>query len=294
MKKFLIIPMFLLLGTKLVQAQLNPMGSLYYQNQYLGNPAMAGTERGWELNGSYKAQWTAIDGAPAMQSVTAAYGFEGKKVGIGFNFYNESAGVIRRTSAKATYSYHIALNSDEDSFLDFGVSAGVMDEWINFNKVKGDLADVSLANFNQRKIYLDGDFGVAIRASDFTLQASLPNLKRLLDRDLTRTIADRAMYMASLSYKFSNYAQTVSYEPKVAYRGVQNYKDIIDAGVQISLNEDKLFFNGMYHSTNSVTVGVGTVYKKQLTILCQYTTNTADLQGYSNGEFEIGLKYNFR
>ncbi|MCZ4243525.1 PorP/SprF family type IX secretion system membrane protein [Pedobacter punctiformis] len=291
--KYIMIAIGILLMSK-TYGQLNPMGSMYYQNQYLANPAMAGVEQGWELNGSYKAQWTAINGAPSMQAVTAAYGAPNKNVGIGINFYNESAGVIRRTSIKGTYAYHIALNN-KTSFIDFGLSAGVMDEWVDFNRVVGDLGDQSLYNFNQRKLYFDGDFGVAFRTQQLTVQGSLPNLKRLFDRDLQRNVADRFLYLGAVSYKIYNESGAVSViEPKFMYRGVENYKDIIDLGAQVQFWGDKLIMNGMYHSTNSVTIGAGTVYKNQLSILCQYTTNTSDLQTYSNGEFEIGLKYNFR
>ncbi|RNL53271.1 PorP/SprF family type IX secretion system membrane protein [Pedobacter jejuensis] len=291
--KYIVLAIGMLLLSK-AYGQLNPMGSMYYQNQYLANPAMVGVEQGWELNGSYKAQWTAINGAPSMQGVTATYGAENNKVGIGLNFYNESAGVIRRTSIKGTYAYHVALNN-KSSFIDFGLSAGVMDEWIDYNEVIGDLGDVSLYNFNQRKLYFDGDFGAAFRTSHLTVQGSLPNLKRLFDRDLQRAVADRFLYMGSVSYKIYNNQGAVSViEPKLMYRGVENYKDIFDLGTQVEFWGNKLIMNGMYHSTNSVTIGAGTVYKNQLSILCQYTTNTSDLQSYSNGEFEIGLKYNFR
>jgi type IX secretion system PorP/SprF family membrane protein len=291
--KYIAMAIVMLLMSK-AHGQLNPMGSMYYQNQYLANPAMAGLEQGWELNGSYKVQWTSIDGAPAMQSITAAYGTPNKKVGVGINFYHESAGVIRRTSAKGTYSYHVALNGS-NNFLDFGLSAGIMDEWIDYRKAIGDIGDQSLYNFNQRKVYFDGDFGIAFRTQELTLQGSLPNLKRLFDRDLQRAVADRFLYMGAISYKIYNENAVVSViEPKVIYRGVEKFKDILDVGAQLQFSEGRLIMSGMYHSTNSVTIGAGTVYKKQLSILCQYTTNTSDLQSYSNGEFEVGLKYNFR
>jgi type IX secretion system PorP/SprF family membrane protein len=275
-------------------SQLNPLGSMYYQNQYLGNAAVAGLEKGWELNGAIKGQWTAIEGAPIMQAVTATYGTKNRKIGLGFNFYNESAGVIRRTSFKGSYAYHLMLNQ-QNTFIDFGLSAGVMDEWIDFNKVKGDLSDQSLYNFNQRKLYFDGDFGVAFRKESLTIQGSLPNLKRLLLRDFQRTVADRSLFMTSISYKINNEGGALnSVEPKIMYRGVENYKDILDAGVQFNFFESKLIMNGVYHTTNSVTFGAGTVYKDRLSVLVQYTTNTADLQNYSNGEAEIALRYNFK
>lgn len=275
-------------------SQLNPMGSIYYHNQYLANPAMAGEQKGWELNAAYKAQWGIIDGAPRMQALSAAYGSENKKVGFGLLLYNDIAGVIQRTSVKATYAYHMPLNN-ETTFIDFGLSAGLMNEFVDRSKVIGDLSDVSINNFNDRKMYLDADFGIAFRSNSLTFQAALPNLKRFLDRDIIRNVADRSLFITSLSYKFLNEeGKLTSVEPKVAYRKVENYKSLIDAGVNFLFNQDKLSLNGMYHSSGSITFGAGTTYRQKLGILAQYTTNTTDLQGYANGEFEVALKYNFR
>ncbi len=274
--------------------QLNPLGGIYYQNQYLANPAMAGVESGFELNGHLKGQWTAIEGAPLMQALTFAYGSENKRVGLGAYLYNETAGAFIRTNAKITYSYHLALNVEQTSFIDFGVSGGVMNERVDFDKLKGDLSDISLVNFNERKLFVDGDFGIAFRSPTINIQAAVPNLKRFLDRDVYRKIVDRTTYIAAVSYKFIGRNGGTRIEPKLAYRGVQNYKDIIDAGIAVGVAEEKLNFSAIYHSTNSVTLGIGTVFQNQFGISAQYTTNTSDLQGYSNGEFEIGLKYNWK
>lgn len=272
-------------------AQLNPMGSLYFQNQYLANPAMAGIIQGWEINAGYKAQWTAIDGAPSMQSVTAAYGIPDRKIGLGVYGYHENAGVFRRTAVKATYAYHLPLNDDQ-SFIDFGLSAGIMNEWIDFNKVIGDPDDHSLHQFNARPLYADGDFGIAYRNKQLTAQGSLHNLKRFLNRDFRRNVIDRSLYMAAVSYKFTNRDFTI--EPKLMYRGVENYKDIIDLGARFQCWDDQFFMDAMYHSTHSITLGVGTRYQNQLRILCLYTTGTSDLRKYSNGEFEIALQYQLK
>ena len=275
-------------------AQLNPMGSMYYQNLYLSNPAMAGIEKGWELNAGYKAQWTSIEGAPTMQAVTATYGTQSNKVGAGLSFYNENAGVIQRTSLKGTYAYHLPLNN-ESSYLDFGLSAGIMNEWIDFSKIRGDQGDLSLTNFNQRKLYFDGDFGIAFRNQNLNIQAALPNMKRFFNRDVARTVVDRATYFAAVSYKFLNPNKVLSViEPKFSYRGIDNYRDIVDLGLNTQFWTNKLLLSTIYHSSNSVSVGAGTTYQNQLAILVMYTTNTSALQNYANGEFEIGLKYNFR
>lgn len=293
MKRILIISLLFIVFQK-GYGQLNPMGSIYYQNQYLANPAMAGSEIGWELNAAYKAQWVTIDRAPRIQAISATYGSENKKVGFGILFYNDVAGVVERTSFKATYAYHLPLNN-KTTFIDLGISAVFMNEFINHNKVIADPGDVSIANFDERTLYADADFGIALRSSGFTLQAAFPNLKRLLKRDEQRNLVDKSLFITSISYKYiSEERSLTSVEPKIAFRKVQNYKNLLDVGTNFQFNGDKLLLSGMYHSSGSITFGAGTTYKNKLGILAQYTTNTTDLQGLTNGEFEIGLKYNFR
>lgn len=293
MKKITILFLLFVL-TKTGYAQLNPMGSIYYQNQYIANPAMAGLEQGWELNAAYKAQWTAIEGAPKMQVLSATHGSQNKKVGFGLLLFNDVAGVVQRTSVKASYAYHLPLN-DRGTFIDFGLSAGFMDESANTGKVIGDQGDGSIGNFNDRPLYIDADFGMALRSGGLTIQAALPNLKRFIDDDAIRNVVDRSLFMAAVSYKIQNRdGKLTSIEPKVAFRSIENYKSLVDAGANFVFNEDKLVLNAMYHSSGSITFGAGTTYRHKLGIMAQYTTNTKDLQGYANGEFEIALKYNFR
>lgn len=293
MKRILIISLLFIVFQKGF-GQLNPMGSIYYQNQYLANPAMAGSEIGWELNAAYKAQWVTVDGAPRIQTISAAYGSENKKVGFGLLFYNDMAGVVERTSFKATYAYHLPLNN-KTTFINFGISAVFMDESISHSRVIAESGDPSIANFDERTVYADADFGIALRSSGFTLQAAFPNLKRFLKRNEQRNLVDRSLFMTSISYKYINEERSLtSIEPKIAFRTVENYKNLLDAGANFQFNGDKLLLSGIYHSSGSITFGAGTTYKNKLGILAQYTTNTTDLQGFTNGEFEIGLKYNFR
>ena len=292
MRKIILVSMMLLFSN-IAYSQLNPMGSIYYHNQYVANPAMAGITKGWELNAAIKAQWTVIDDGITMQTVSAAYGSANNKTGFGLLLYNDKAGVVQRTSVKATYAYHLPISSGS-TFLDFGLSGGVMDESIKISEVKGDLTDVGLGNFNDRKLYLDIDFGLSFRAKHLTVQGALPNLKRYFDKDDQRNLVDRATIMAAIAYKINIKSTKLnSVEPKIMYRNVENFKDIIDIGSNFIFSEGKLQLSGIYHTSGSMTFGAGTLYKNKLTILAQYTTNTTELGSYSNGEAEIALKYNF-
>lgn len=280
-----------ILVTHKTYGQLNPMGSSYFHNQYLANPAMAGIEQGLQLDGGYKVQWASINGAPSVQTFTATYGETEKKIGFGLNINNENAGVLVRTAINGTYSYHLPLN-DNHSFIDLGISAGATNERIDYDKVRGDLADPSLEQFNRRALYVDGDFGFNFRNHRLSVQGAVPNLKRFFRQDFRKNVMDYSLYMIAASYKFLK--QDFNIEPKLMYRVIDNYKDIVDLGVQFQWCEDQLFLNTIYHSTNSMTFGIGIWYQKQLRIFCSTTSNTSDLTTYTSGEFEIGIKYQFR
>ena len=295
MKKIILITTFaILFFAKTAECQLNPMVSMFYQNEFLGNPAMAGLEPGYRLSGALKAQWTAITGAPIMQSATLDYGSNNRRIGLGLSLYNESAGLINKKRLYTSFAYHLKLTKVNVS-VDFGLSGGYTDESLVVNKVIGDLSDELIGDFNQRKPYFDGDFGIAIHAKKLTLQGAVTDLKRLFNRDIERIIIDRSRYFMALSYKFTNDDKVIqSIEPKFAVRNILNYGNIYDAGINCLTSEGRLSMCAIYHSTNSITIGVGTTYKNKLSILTCYTSNTADLQNYGNSEFELALKLSFK
>lgn len=292
MKKILLTAVVILVVMS-SYGQLNPQGSTYFLNPYLTNPAYAGVAGGWTLNGALTAQLTSFDGAPFMQAVTLDYGAKESKVGTGVIFYKENAGVIGKTSVKATYSYHLQMEY-EDRWLDLGLSGGIQKEQIDFDKVMGDQEDQSLYDFNKRGAYIDGDFGIAYRSPMLTVQAVIPNLKRFFNQAF-REVADRYLYMGSVAYRYNTYSeQQTTFTPMVMYRVIQHERNILDFGMNAELANGKLMATGIYHSTGSVSGGIGTVYNERLSILAQFTSNTSDLKNYSNGQFEIALKFRMK
>ena len=92
-------------------AQVDPLSAQYYTNQYLGNPAMAGLNQGFMINGSIRKNWSNIPGTPSTQNLTADYGFG--KLGVGLKFFNDQAGLQKQTSALGTFSYHLPLSGND-------------------------------------------------------------------------------------------------------------------------------------------------------------------------------------
>ncbi len=271
-------------------AQLNPLAAMYYQNQYLGNPAMAGIDTGLIFNVAYRAQWNSIPGSPVTQSATGSYGIT-NRVGVGLNVSNDKIGLQRWTRAVATYAYHLPLN-DKGNQLHFGVSFGFSTERLNENLVNGDPNDAAISQYNQRATYLDGDFGVAYTADKLTLQGALPNLKSVFHKTDVNNAVDQATFYTAASYRLelSKGIDGIDVEPKVALRGVKGYSDIFDAGANVVFGAKRVNLFAMYHTTQSVTFGMGLQYQS-FNLSGTYTTGTAALRGYVDGNFELSLRF---
>lgn len=271
-----------------VKAQLNPLSSQYYINQYAINPAFAGYKPGIKINGSYRRLWDNVPGAPITQSLTADYGF--KKVGIGLTFNHESAGLQRQTRVLGSYAYHLKLNQNDDA-LHFGISLGLLNQRLEESDVYGNPNDPLIGQYNTRKNYFDGDFGLAYTSNRLTIQASAPNLKSLLKKETIKA-ADVATFYTAVSYKFpiSGGSEGFDLEPKVAYRGVKGYDNIWDGGVQLSMINQQVFAMAMYHSSKSATFSLGMDFRNRYLISGSYTTQTSALSAYTNGSFELNLR----
>lgn len=286
-KLFAILGICSFIGTG-AYGQLNPLAAQYYNNRYLINPAFAGAQQGLKVNGAYRKLWSNVPGAPVTQSLTGDYGFN--KVGIGLNVNNESAGLQRQTRVVGSYAYHLPLNGNGQQ-LHFGLSVGFMNQRLENADIYGNPNDPLVGQYNDRKTYLDGDFGIAYTSNRLSIEGSIPNLKSFFKKDVIK-LADVATFYSAVSYKIqlSEGAEGIDLEPKVAYRGVKGFDNIWDAGAQAWIAGQQVFLMGMYHSTENATFGLGMDFKKKYLISGMYTTQTSALSNYTNGSFELNLR----
>lgn len=281
---------FLLIGTSYVsRAQLNPFQSIYYQNQYIYNPSMAGLESALVINCRYRRQWGNFPGTPVTGLLTAEYQ-PVERVGLGVNVNDEQAGLLRQTRVMGTYAYHLPL-SDHNQKLNFGLSLGLDDSRVNYANVIGDITDNQIAQYNQLKPYLDGDFGIAYTSDDLYIGSSVPNLKTAFFKSSDyRFDADRMLFILATSYKIKLGREDKSsiLEPVFAYRVIKNYKNIVDGGVNFILNKYGLYMQAIYHSSKSLGLGVG-LDQKSYIINFSYNLETGPVSNYANGTFELGI-----
>ena len=284
-----IIAMMMVLSATRGNAQINPFQSVYFQNRYLGNPSIAGLEKGLDINLGYQQQWSSFPGASKSQSLTAEYQAS-EKVGLGLNIKDDQQGLFRQTHIMGTYAYHLPL-SDQTQKLNFGLSVGINDPRINYSSIIGDPTDSEILEYNNRKPYLDGDLGVSYTSNNLFAEVALPNANtNLFNRNGQDQNIDQTVVFTAISYKFNlNETGAFSLEPLAAYRVIKGYTNIFDAGFNFKMNDYYLDLQAVYHSNDNF--GIGVVFNQPAyAISFNYNIFTGQITTYTSGDFELGIK----
>lgn len=270
--------------------QLNPSETQFFINPYLANPAMAGMKpQELIFNTAYRSQWDKVPGSPKTIAFTADYRSP-NNVGLGLNFNSQSAGLLTQTNFLLSYAYHIPLSEEEDEFLHMGFSAGFSKDMLDYNSLIGDATDPVVIGYNGRVVNWAVDAGIAYSLNGFNVQLAAPNLNRTLNKK-NDFISDYPIFYAAVNYEMQ-LSDNVMLNPKLAFRGIQNYNNIIDLGVQVQFREP-FSVSALFHSNQSYSVGVSYAYENKWQLVCMYNTPTKSLKGLSNGIFELGLRFRF-
>ena len=269
-------------------AQINPFAAQLFNNPYIANPASVGVEESLKLDLSHRNQWSNMPGSPMLLRVNADQRFG--RVGLAAGIQTNKEGDLKQTAFFGAFAYHIQLD-EKNSSLNFGLRVSGENSTFDIDNFVGDPNDPSIVLYNERKMKFDTDFGFAFNSSRFDVEFALHNIARQLDK-VDQTYADYSTSYTAAAYHFnwSNWALT----SKLAYRGIRNYTDIVDFGLQAATPAEKLRFTGIYHSNQSGTLGISYLHDKKLEVAAFYHTPTAKIDYAANGNFEIGVSYQFR
>lgn len=266
-----------------LHAQVNAFNAQFYQNEYLANPAMAGIKPELKVNLGIRDRFRNVNGAPNSQSLTADLGFK-EKSGFGINLSQSSANITSLTKFAAAYAYHLPIN--ENSKLHFGLSAGIIFQKLNMSRIIGANDDPLLAQYNDRSPVFDADFGMTYTMKNLTVQGVVYNGIQQLSN--SNDLMDLNKYYAAAAYKLDYKGFGIT--PKVAYRKIASFDDIIDGGLELGALNDEIKLSGIYHSNQSFSAGLSYEFLSTVKFLMMFNSQSNNTKNYSPEEFELGLQ----
>ncbi|SOD18403.1 PorP/SprF family type IX secretion system membrane protein [Pedobacter xixiisoli] len=279
---FLTLLFFVTTATK---AQVSPPMSMYYLNEYLYNPAVAGKIQGLNVGLSYKNNLTGSNGQTVGNTITLDYGMG--KNGFGVFVNTDKDGLLNVNRFGASYAYNVQTSKTGN--LRFGLSAGISTLKINTNDIIGEDGDVLPAQYDD--YVFDGDLGAYYSDEKLSLSAVAPNLRNIIYSENVSDGYNYSTFYFSAAYQVLD--GPVKLTPKVLYRGIDGYDNVIDVGVNAQFAEDKFNLLAFYHSSNSMSFGMGFNLMKKYQMQATYSLPiNSNLKRYTYGAVELGIKVN--
>lgn len=311
MKRILIILCILTLTVFYAKSQQEPIFSQYTMNQYLINPAYAGSEGYTSFNLTARQQWLGFEDAPMTQAISGqtrilktSYVSKSRsvrkrikrrrpsgKVGIGGYLYNDQNGPIGRTGLEVSYAYHLFIN---DGQLSLGLSLSAYQFRVNTNDLTTSEGYDPLIDEARESMFIpDGSVGVYYTYQPFYIGVSSRNLFQASvkfggDNSFSDYQQVRHYYlMSGYRYDMDN---DFEIEPSILIKTTENFNLQADVSLRGYYKRD-YWLGFSYRTGNAFITNVGIkVDRLYFGYAFDYSLNDIQRISYGSHEIMIGLK----
>ena len=310
MKKLITLSL-IFLGIGLSAQQL-PDFSLYRENAFLYNPAVAGTDQASVINLSVRKQWTNINSSPFTAIASYHTSIEQKNIGVGAVIFNDFIGPTSFTGITGSFAYNLVLSdyrrgASEYKVLSFGLAASLMQYRINGNKILLDIPqDDAIFSNKGTQFFPDASFGVYYKSKTLFASASIPQLLNLTV-PIEGQNGEQSRFKKMQHYyamfggriflnknKFTNANEMAFYiEPAFNFHYVINAPPQAMISTRFAIQE--MFFVGAgWRSMSSVMFEGGFTVKKSISIGYSYDMGAGNIRQDVGQVHELSMKFKFQ
>lgn len=300
MKKIL-LAVFLL--PILVFAQQQEQYSMYMMNNFLINPAEAGTEDFIDLQMGFRKQWANFDGAPQNiylsghaalnKETTELTEKETAFAGVGGALISDKIGPYSIVSAKAAYAYHVPVH--KHFFLSLGAFAGVKSYQFDPNLVQSDrdesFVDPGISSSSRSAFVPDFSAGIwgygkKLYFGISTFQMLMSDVKISSDGVKSK---QKMHHWVTAGYNIViDSAAHWNLVPSFVMKYSAGALPTVDLNVKVKYNN--LVWGGVsYRSQDAVVLIAGVTLKNMIEIGYAYDITTSQIRKFSTGSHEVIL-----
>ena len=275
-------------------AQQQPMYSQYMFNMLNINPAYAGSRGVMTATALYRNQWVGIPGAPRTSSFSFDMPLNEKKIGIGFQLYDDRLGIERTTGINAFYAFRFQLSGS--GTLSLGLQAGLLNYQANYTEVSTFQPNDPSFAANVSGLLPSAAAGVYYNSDKFYIGFSTPALlKTQISYNNAAQIAsvtsqDLHLYLASGFVM--NLNQDLALKPSVLLKAVSGAPLEVDVNANLWI-QNKLSIGASYRTGDAVVGMVELQLNQQLRFGYAYDKTFSDLGTLNTGTHELMLRMEF-
>ena len=288
MKKLTIILLSLSICYTSYSQQLT-YNSQYMLNQYLINPAAAGTKAYMPISTSFRQQWAGFNDAPRTQMLSVNSPI-GENMGVGGIIYNDITGPLRNIGFEGSYSYHLKVN--DASKLAMGLSISLTQHVLDgSNFVLNNTNDQVLNGATQKSFNPDGSFGMYYYSEKGFLGISVPQLienKLKFGDNIEELNRQVRHYYLSGGYRFP-LGENIQLEPSILVKYTIASPFQFDVNTRLFYKEN--LWTGISYRHNESVVSMVGIQRDEFMIGYAYDYTLSSIRNYSAGTHELYLEY---
>ncbi|MFK8044513.1 MAG: PorP/SprF family type IX secretion system membrane protein [Crocinitomicaceae bacterium] len=283
-------------GQQLSYAQQEPLFQHNYLNQFIYNPAYAGSNNLTEVGAFRNQRWASFSGGNVSNLINIHSRINESNSSVGVQLGTNNLGLSARTKAHFAYAYRIRLS--EDFFVQPGFSVGIIDQRINYSAIIADFADPILSqSFAPNSTAFDANFGFLIKYKAFKLGFSIPQLlgnKLALTNTLENTYNMERQYVSHIGYTaYVNSTKNFFIQPDILLIHSPGLPFHYSLSVLTGLKKIG-WIGAAYKSNYAVGANIGVSLFDQLKVGFAYDIPFGQMANITNSNnIEIGLQYQF-
>ncbi|MDT0554368.1 PorP/SprF family type IX secretion system membrane protein [Patiriisocius hiemis] len=297
---FAIIILMLLGGVFTSNAQQDPQYTQYMYNTQVVNPAYAGSRDALSFGALYRTQWVGFEGAPKTGTFTVNSPIGAlENMGLGLSIVRDEIGPAIESNVNIDYSY--TINTSDTGQLSFGLKAGLDLLDVDFNKLNlnPNTPDPGFENNVDNRLQPQIGAGVYYNTEKFYLGLSVPNFlttkhfdeSTLADGNFDGEVspAERLHYFLIAGYVF-DISDNLKFKPATLVKAVSGSPLQWDVSANFLINE-KFTLGAAYRWSAAMSALVGFQASEGIFIGFGYDYQTTDIEQYSDGSYEIMLRF---
>jgi type IX secretion system PorP/SprF family membrane protein len=276
-----------------LQSQQLPHFTQFMFNDYVLNPAVAGTKDYYQVRANSRFQWAGIVDAPQTVSLSLNGPHSTRPMGFGGYLYNDVTGPTSRTGLYGTYAYNIAIKGEVR--LSMGLSFGIMQNKIDGTEITlHDPNDLAMQGGITSSIVPDASVGFYFYANNWyagfsAFQLFSNNLKVYDEKNGLNKLKSHFYLLGG--YRFDINDQ-FTIEPSLIIKGMSPVPIQIDLNAKVTYQE-MVWLGFSYRSRDAVSILLGYIQDKRYYFGYSYDFSTSDIRSYNSGSHEIMIGIRF-
>ena len=291
MKKSLIVILVCLAA--LSKAQQLPMYSQYLSNDFILNPAIAGSQPYFPIQINSRTQWSGL-GTIAPKTNTLSYHMPVAydAIGIGAIVMQDETGPYSQIGVALSFAYHIQLDEDDVTRLSLGLSGLTTQHTLNQDDLTFHNPDPEFQG-SYSKMVPDASFGAYLYSKNFSLSASAHQLFESTFKESVQDIfGDNSQvrhYFAHASYRIDIHSD-LAIEPSLLVKSTEVSPTQLDVNARVII--DNNYWAGLSLRSSESLVVLAGLNMGSLFLSYSYDYGISSLSSVASGSHEISLGFN--